>query len=127
MRRIVIQDPRHIHPFNEPARDLRVHNVPLWLWQRDRLSQFVREEREYPDWQMAKGQEENENVAALVHRDNQFFNERLVRSFLRKSKAENKPFQLAFKVDDPSILEHVLPLTRSIKKEGALYLAEFWY
>jgi hypothetical protein len=53
MRRVILQDQRHIHPFNEPARDLRVHNVPLWLWQRDLFSQFVNEEREYKDWDKA--------------------------------------------------------------------------
>ncbi len=127
MRRIIIQERQHIHPFNEPARDLRVHNVPLWLWQRDRLSQFVNEEREYPDWESAVAQEQNEQSETLVHRDNQFFNSRLIRTFLHKAKSEQIPCQLAFREDDPTIVEHVLPLTKSIKKKGALFVADFWY
>ena len=127
MRRIVIQEPQHIHPFNEPARDLRVHNVPLWLWQRDRLSQFVNEEREYPDWDSALAHEQNEQSETLVHRDNQFFNSRLISTFLERAKSEQKPSQLAFQENDPAIVEHVLPLTTAIKKKGSLFVADFWY
>lgn len=127
MRRIIIQEHRHIHPFNEPARDLRVHNVPLWLWQRDLLSPFVSDEREYPTWDLALDREKDEKTEALVHRDNQFFNARLIKAFLRKATSAGKPLQLAFRDDDPAIMEHVLPLTGSISKKGDYYLAEIWY
>lgn len=73
MRRIILSDPSFIHPFNEPARDLRVHNKPLWLWQRDILSPYVNEEREYPTWQIAQKVEGSEIVEVFVHRDNLFF------------------------------------------------------
>ena len=53
MRRIILQAHEQIQPFNEAARDLRVQNKPLWLWQRDLLAPFVDEEREYPDWTTA--------------------------------------------------------------------------
>ena len=32
-----------IEPFNEPARDLRIQNKPLWLAQRDVLAHTTRE------------------------------------------------------------------------------------
>ena len=37
MIKIIICDETLIPPFNEPARDLRVLNKPLWLHQRDVL------------------------------------------------------------------------------------------
>ena len=46
MRRIILTDSTQIPPFNEPARDLRVQNKPLWLWQRDLLTPYTNEERE---------------------------------------------------------------------------------
>jgi len=127
MRRVVIQEPRHIHPFNEPARDLRVHNVPLWLWQRDLISSHVLEEREYPDWQTALAKESEDPVETLVHRDNQFFNLALVESFLEGARQLQGPVQLAFHKTDPAIVEHVLPLTHSFIESGDLLLADFWY
>ncbi len=127
MRRIILQEPTFIHPFNEPARDLRVHNVPLWLWQRDVLSPFVSEEREYPDWKIAQRQIGDEPVETLVHRDNLFFNDALIREFVTKAKAGRKPVRIAFEKDDPAITEHILPLTRSFFEQDGLLMADMWY
>ena len=49
MLKIILQDPRFLLPFNERARDLRVLNKPLWLWQRDVLAPFVHREIEPHD------------------------------------------------------------------------------
>jgi carbonic anhydrase/acetyltransferase-like protein (isoleucine patch superfamily) len=127
MRRIILQEPSFIHPFNEPARDLRVHNVPLWLWQRDVLSPYVSDEREYPDWKFAQRDIGDEPVETLVHRDNLFFNDTLIQEFIAKARAGRKPVRIAFEKDDPAIVEHVLPLTRSFFDQGNLLLADMWY
>ena len=81
MRRIILTDRAQIAPFNEPARDLRVQNKPLWLWQRDLLTPYTIEEREYPDWQTAYKFEEDP-IECFVHRDNLFFNEPLITEFM---------------------------------------------
>jgi carbonic anhydrase/acetyltransferase-like protein (isoleucine patch superfamily) len=127
MRRVILQERDHILPFNEPARDLRVHNVPLWLWQRDVLSPFVTEEREYPDWNTALKAEGDEAVETLVHVDNLFFNDALIAEFITRARAGRKPVRIAFRKDDPAIVEHVQPLTRSFLAEGDLLLADMWY
>ncbi|HSH03205.1 MAG TPA: multidrug transporter [Anaerolineae bacterium] len=126
-RRVVLQEPNHIHPFNEPARDLRVLNKPLWLHQRDVLSKYVNDEREYPDWKTAQMFERGEKVETLIHRDNIFFNQALVDDFITKARAGHKPVRLAFRADDPAIREHVLPLTKSFFRQGDLVLANMWY
>ena len=46
MRKIIIRDRRKLAPFNEPARELRVLNKPMWLHQRDVLAQYCKQERE---------------------------------------------------------------------------------
>ncbi|MCA9916497.1 MAG: hypothetical protein KC445_01025 [Anaerolineales bacterium] len=126
MRRIIINDPSYIAPFNEPARDLRVQNKPLWLWQRDLLVKYASEEREYPDWEVAR-QLEKEEVESLVHRDNLFFNQLLIDDFIEKAKAGNRPVRLGFKKDDPAISQHVRPLTHSFLQKDDLLLADMWY
>jgi hypothetical protein len=44
MLKIILQSKRSIVPFNEPARDLRVLNKPLWLNQRDVLAPYTTHE-----------------------------------------------------------------------------------
>lgn len=127
MRRVILQDKRHIHPFNEAARDLRVHNVPLWLWQRDLLSRYVSEEREYESWEQARATENDEQVETIVHSDNLFFNEPLLREFVSRAKVSGKPARIAFNRKDPAVVNHVLPLTQSLISDGDLLLADLWY
>ena len=126
MRRIILTESSHIAPFNEPARDLRVQNKPLWLWQRDILADYTTEEREYPNWQFAQTIE-NEPVECFVHRDNLFFNRELIDEFIARGRSGGKPVRLAFKVDDPAIRQHVKPLASSLIKQGDLFLANMWY
>ncbi len=127
MRRVVLQSERQIHPFNEPARDLRVQNKPLWLWQRDLLAPYTTEEREYPDWQIAKRLEAAEQAETLIHRDNLFFNELFIDEFLARAQAGQRPVQLALRADDPAIAHHVRPLSQSFLERGDTLLAELWY
>lgn len=127
MRRVILQERRHIHPFNEPARELRVQNKPLWLWQRDILAAYTDEDREYPSWELAQKHESVDRRETIVHRDNLFFNDALVREFVERGKAGGKPVRLAFHKDDPAIAAHVRPLTRAFFQQGDLLLADMWY
>lgn len=126
MRRIILTDSTQIAPFNEPARDLRVHNKPLWLWQRDLLTPYTNEEREYPDWQTAYKFEE-ESIECFVHRDNLFFNKLLIDEFMERAQAGRRPVRLAFRSDDPAIAAHVQTLSHSFFPQGDLLLADMWY
>lgn len=126
MRRITLTETRHIAPFNEPARDLRIQNKPLWLWHRDLLAPRSSEEREYPNWQVAQSQE-TEKIPLLVHRDNLFFNEALIDDFMTRSQQGARPVRLAFRADDPAIISHVRPMTHSLVEQNDLLLTDMWY
>ena len=41
MLKIILKAPHQFMPFCEPARDLRIQNTPLWLWQRKLLAPYV--------------------------------------------------------------------------------------
>ncbi len=126
MRRVILKELSHIAPFNEPARELRVQNKPLWLWQRDILASFVTEEREYEDWAEAY-KYESEPIESLVHKDNLFFNYELIEAFVGKARDGGRPARLAFRADDPTIAAHVRPLTHSLFEQDGLILADMWY
>lgn len=127
MRRVVLQSQQQIHPFNEPARDLRVQNKPLWLWQRDLLAPYTSEEREYPDWALALRIEGKDDTPTLVHRDNLFFNHLFIADFLERARNAGGPVRLALDADDPAIAHHVRPLSHSLVAKNDYLLADMWY
>jgi UDP-N-acetylglucosamine diphosphorylase / glucose-1-phosphate thymidylyltransferase / UDP-N-acetylgalactosamine diphosphorylase / glucosamine-1-phosphate N-acetyltransferase / galactosamine-1-phosphate N-acetyltransferase len=123
MRKIIIQDPRYLHPFNERARDLRIQNKPLWLIQRDVLAPYTNSEIELPlDGQLPETWE-----ACLVYRDNLFFDSEYIKTFLEEAKSRGRACRAAFSLKDPAFREHALPLSTSYKEVGDIYLADLWY
>ena len=123
MFKIILQAPRPIPPFNEPARDLRIQNVPLWLWQRNLLAPFVSKEMEIP----SNARLPLSREPMLVYRDNLFFDEFYINEFVRLAKKRGRPARAAFSIDDLAFREHALPLSTSYTPAGNLYLADLWY
>ena len=123
MLKIILQAPRPIPPFNEPARDLRIQNVPLWLWQRNLLAPYVTREMEIPvNARLPLARE-----PMLVYRDNLFFDEFFIEEFISRATKRRRPARAAFSIDDLAFREHALPLSSSYTPAGNLYLADLWY
>lgn len=123
MLKIILQAKRPILPFNEPARDLRIQNQPLWLLQRNALAPYVTRELEIPS--NARLPQIHEPM--LVYRDNLFFDQHYIDEFIRLAVQKNRPVRAAFSIDDPAFREHALPLSVSYTPAGNLYLADMWY
>ena len=128
MRKIIIEDQRNIDPFNEPARELRVLNKPLFLHQRDVLLPYCTG-RELPVKsldQLPRSTLE-ERVETLVHRDNLYFDQPFIDEFIRRARAAGKACQVAFSLDDKSIVNHALHVQKGIRREGDVYAADLRY
>ena len=123
MLKIILQAPKTIPPFNEPARDLRIQNVPLWLWQRDLLAPYTTKELELSSQDRLPFERE----PMLVYRDNLFFDEFYIREFIRLAKERGHASRAAFSMEDLAFREHALPLSTSYTPAGNLYLADLWY
>ncbi len=123
MRKIILRDRRKIFPFNEPARDLRVLNKPLWLHQKDVLAPYVTEEREVD----SPAEIEPQPVETLVYRDNLFFDRFFVQDFIRRARKLGKACRVAFALDDRAITAHALALQNGIRRQGDKYVAYMWY
>ncbi len=123
MRKIILRENTKIPPFNEPARELRVLNKPLWLYQRDILAPYCHIEIEVTSFDQVSPTEEE----TLVYRDNLFFNDAFIEAFLAEARASRKPRQVAFSPDDHAIVHHALPLQEGIRRQGDLYVADLWY
>lgn len=123
MRKIILRDERHIHPFNEEARDLRVNNKPLWLNQRDVLVKYTTSEIEAPSLDFVP----QDDIETLMYRDNLFFDERYMDAFMTEARKLGVPCRAAFSSDNKTFTQHALPLSTSFTKDGNLYLGELWY
>ena len=138
MIKIIVRDETLILPFNEPARDLRALNKPLWLLQRDVLSPYCSQEIEVkgatsdPSEILGKiDQELPPDQELLVYRDNLFFDEYLLAAFLESAKAkakdEKKASRIAFSLNDAAIVNHAVHLQEGMRREGDVYVADLWY
>ena len=123
MRKIILKDDRHIQPFNECARDLRIQNKPLWLHQRDSLTRYATQEIEYSRFVdiPQDGQE------TIIHRDNLYFDQAFIDAFMTAAKKAGGPCRAAFTADNRTFVQHALPLSTSYQRSENLYLAELWY
>ncbi len=123
MLKVILKAPRKLSPFNEAARDLRIQNRPLWLWQRDVLAPYVTREVDV----RAGAPLPLLREPMLVYRDNLFFDEHYIQEFLRQARRKNRPCRAAFTLDDPAFREHALPLSTSYAPAGHMYMADLWY
>jgi carbonic anhydrase/acetyltransferase-like protein (isoleucine patch superfamily) len=128
MRKIIIEDRRNIAPFNEPARELRVLNKPLFLQQRDVLLPYCTG-RELPvkSLDQLSRRRLEERIETLVHRDNLFFDQPFMDEFIQRARSTGKSCQVAFSLDDKAIVNHARYLQKGIRREGAHYVADLWY
>ncbi|MDY7078592.1 MAG: multidrug transporter [Chloroflexota bacterium] len=123
MRKVILRDQRKIFPFNEPARELRVLNKPLWLYQRDLCAPYITEEREVD----SLSDIDSRRVETLVYRDNLFFDQFFLRDFIQQAQGAGKACRVAFALDDNAINTHAAHLQRGIQREGNVYVADMWY
>src|SRR5271157_3177054 len=123
MLKVILQATRHIPPFNEPARDLRIQNKPLWLNQRDLLSPYATR-----SVQLATGVRlPLTREPMIVYRDNLFFDEGYITEFMRQALKGDCAVRAAFSIDDLAFREHALPLSVSYTPAGNLFYADLWY
>jgi acetyltransferase-like isoleucine patch superfamily enzyme len=123
MLKVILNAPHPITPFNEPARDLRIQNTPLWLHQRNVLTSYTTREIELKPGQRFPQQRDE----MIVYRDNIFFDEDYINTFITLARRKKNACRAAFSADDPAFKEHALPLSSSYTLAGQLFLADLWY
>ncbi|MCC6191593.1 MAG: multidrug transporter [Anaerolineales bacterium] len=123
MRKYVLRDHRHVHPFNEEARDLRIQNKPLWLHQRDTLASYTTQEIVADRFDALP----RDGAECLVHADNLYFDQEYIEAFMRAARQLGVPARAAFAPDNKTFQQHSLPLSTSFERDGNLYLANLWY
>src|SRR5690349_12299645 len=110
MRKFIIEDKHDIAPFNEPARELRVLNKPLWLAQHDALAPYC--ETEVPVASLDEVPADSEEM--IVHRDNVYFDEAYIAEFIRLARKTGAACRAAFSPEDRAFMTYALPLTTNV-------------
>jgi len=126
MLKIILQNRTPIFPFNEPARDLRLQNKPLWLLQRDLLAACTHQELEVAAGPAGYALPEVRD-ACLVYEDNLFFDDAYLQAFIGEARKVPWASRAAFSNRDPAFREHVLPLSTSFTPSADHTLANLWY
>ncbi|MEA3377201.1 MAG: multidrug transporter [Chloroflexota bacterium] len=127
-RKVILRDRQRIFPFNEPARDLRVLNKKLYVYQSDVLDEvlspgYVTEVREVD----SLAELDSKRIETIAFRDNLFFDRPFLSEFIERARASGEACQVALSADDPAIAEHALPLQRGIRRDADVLVADLWY
>lgn len=132
MRRYVIEDTRHVPPFNQPASLLTIGIKNLKIHHED---MFVRYFKGAPDLGgTLTGRRDLGAVRgpAIVYRDSLWFDDEFLDYFMRAALQSKQACRAAIYADDPAFRTYTLPLTRGFEQtvdaDGkAIYLADLWY
>jgi acetyltransferase-like isoleucine patch superfamily enzyme len=127
MKRIIVRDDTPVLPFNEPARELRILNKPLKLLQRDLLARYCKGFLEIDSLDELPT---NTSEELLICKDNLYFNEELLDTFVAEARKTGRACQIAFSSNDRAITAHALPLQEGIRPHpthGHIFVADLYY
>jgi UDP-N-acetylglucosamine diphosphorylase / glucose-1-phosphate thymidylyltransferase / UDP-N-acetylgalactosamine diphosphorylase / glucosamine-1-phosphate N-acetyltransferase / galactosamine-1-phosphate N-acetyltransferase len=133
MYRYVLEDRRHVPPFNEPASQLTIGTTPLKLHHENLiLNHYGANIKLGPtllsreDLSLVKGE-------AIVYRDSLWFDKEFFEYFIERAQAAGKACRAAFSASDKAFHTYTVPLTKGFElaldpeTQGVLFLCDLWY
>jgi carbonic anhydrase/acetyltransferase-like protein (isoleucine patch superfamily) len=139
MYRYIIEDLRHIPPFNEEASELTVGAVALKIHQENVFTALFGDESKLGNiFKDADGRQTHHAMQtidkgpAVLYRDNLWFDREFMQYFIDESKKTGKACRAAFSADDPAFRTYALPLTKGFErsqdgKGKPIFLIDLWY
>lgn len=132
MHRYIIEDHRHVSPFNEPASQLTIGTKPLKIHQDDVLIGYFGESLSLGGTFTRAEHIRSIQGPAIVYRDNLWFDHEFLDAFMQQALATGQACRAAFPADDPAFRTYTLPLSTGFvpayDQDGRLiYMADLWY
>jgi carbonic anhydrase/acetyltransferase-like protein (isoleucine patch superfamily) len=132
MYRYILEDSRHILPFNEPASQLTVGIEPLKIHQENLFAEYFKNVELGNTFQSKDQLRYIAPGEAIVYRDSLWFDKEFLAYFMHRARATKRACRAAFPADDKSFATYTLPLTTDIEKgtdrDGKdIYLLDLWY
>ena len=133
MHRYIIEDKRHVPPFNEPASQLTIGLTPLKLHQENLILNTYGANIELG--RTLDSREDLVYVAgeAIVYRDNLWFDSEFFNYFIREARRTGRACRAAFAASDKAFHTYTVPLTKSFELalspdgKSTLFLVDLWY
>jgi carbonic anhydrase/acetyltransferase-like protein (isoleucine patch superfamily) len=132
MRRYVIEDTRHIPPFNEPASLLTIGTEPLKILHEQLFLEVLNEDIDLAGIIDSRDQLYVVEGEAVVYRDSLWFDKEFFEYFIREARRIGRACRAAFPTSDKAFHTYTLPLTKGFQATATpdgqfLFLADLWY
>src|SRR5690349_23756094 len=110
MYKYIIEDQRHVAPFNEPASLLTVGTLPVKIHQENLFTEMFPQLELRPTLQ---NRDELNQVQgqAIVYRDNLWFDKDFLSYFMDKARKAGRACRAAFDASDMAFKTYALPLS----------------
>ena len=133
MNRYIIEDTRHVPPFNEPASLLTIGLEPMKLHHENLFIEVLHDEN--IDLGGAfHSREELDQVQgeAVVYRDSLWFDKEFFQYFVENARKLGKACRASFPASDKAFHTYTVPLTKSFEAamgpdNKVLFLIDLWY
>lgn len=132
MQRYIIEDVRHVPPFNQPASLLTIGTRPLKIHHEEVFLNYFRTAIGLGNIFTSPAEMTSLQGPAVVYRDSLWFDVEFLTFFMDKAQRSGRACRAAFPADDPSFRTYTLPLAQgfeySADEDGnPIYLVDLWY
>jgi UDP-N-acetylglucosamine diphosphorylase / glucose-1-phosphate thymidylyltransferase / UDP-N-acetylgalactosamine diphosphorylase / glucosamine-1-phosphate N-acetyltransferase / galactosamine-1-phosphate N-acetyltransferase len=132
MYRYIIEDKRHVPPFNEPASLLTVGLEPLKLHQENLFVEVLHENIDLGGVFASKDELHKVEGEAVVYRDSLWFDTAFFEYFVQEARKTGKACRAAFPASDKCFHTYTIPLTKGFEAamgpdNKILFLTDLWY
>lgn len=133
MYRYIIEDTRHVPPFNEPASQLTVGVEPLKIHHENVIAHIFGPQVTLGP--TLRGREDLPQVTgeAVVYRDSLWFDQEFLDYFVKHARKVGKACRAAFPASDKAFHTYTVPLTKGFEvaldpnTRSILFLCDLWY
>lgn len=132
VRRYVIEDLRHVPPFNEPASQLTIGIKPLKIHHDDLFSELFKKDLDYGAPLHDASEMTEIKDRAVVYRDSLWFDKEFLEYFISEARKRGKACRAAFPKDDKAFRTYTVPLSTGFEEDkdpygNPIYLIDLWY
>lgn len=132
MYRYIIEDDRHVLPFNQPASELTIGLQPLKLHQETLFSEAFGGVLELGGVFSSRDEINRVKGEAVVYRDSLWFDREFLDYFVRAARRTGRACQAAFSAGDQAFNTYTLKLTSSFPPAMApdgqfIFQCDLWY
>jgi hypothetical protein len=133
MFRYIIEDTRHVPPFNEPASQLTIGVEPLKIHLENVIAQVMGSKVILGQTLHSRDELKLVTGESVVYRDSLWFDKEFLDYFIKEARKTGKACRAAFPASDKSFHTYTVPLTKGFEvaldpaTRSILFLCDLWY